>query len=446
MQSIFMLKSFLRVAVLLTLSWPVFCQNTGFPRNATLQKNAGAQKSTSQKKDTILHPVYSFHQQDIKDWFVQKGWMKKKPEKKNFLLIIPVVASNPTAGFIFGAGLTLAFKPNPEDKRLSSIGANATYSTNKLLNLNVKSNAFVLNDRMVLNGDWRYLINSETTYGLGTKSQFTGKIGLNGYDISSDSLGEAMKFHHIRLHETASWQLFPNFFSGIGFQYDHRYNINDETMLSGDTVRSYHYRYSKSHGFDPSQYTTSGISVNILFDSRDNQINAYKGYYGNINYLINNTALGSTKNSTKLLLEYRSFHALDGGKKRNILSFWLYGNFLATGDLPYLALPALGYDQRQRTGRGYSFGRFRGEDLLYGETEYRFPISTRTGILGGVVFVNCTTATNDNLHISLFDYLQPAYGTGLRIMVDKKSRTRIEVDAGIAHQSLGIYFGAQETF
>jgi hypothetical protein len=388
----------------------------------------------------------AFRQLDIKDWLVGKGWMKKKPEKNKFFLVIPVVAANPTAGFIFGAGFTLAYKTAPTDTRLSTASSNATYSSNHLLNLNVKTNAFVFHEKMVLNGDWRYLINSETTYGLGTKSRFSGQTGLNGYNISNDSLGDPLQFRHIRVDEIASWQIFRNFFAGAGFQFDHRYNITDEELNAGDTALAYHYRYSKVHGFDSSKYTTSGFCLNLLFDSRDNGINTYSGFYGNINYQINSTSLGSSKNSSLLLLEYRSFHSLDGDKRRNILSFWLYGNFVTSGEVPYLALPAIGYDLRQRTGRGYSFGRFRGEDLLYGESEYRFPISAHTGILGGVVFVNCTSTTNRMQNIALLDYLQVSSGTGLRIMLDKKSRTRLEVDAAIAHRSVGFYFGAQETF
>jgi len=392
-----------------------------------------------------LQKKYYFEQQDIKDWMIQKGWIKKKPEKNTFILIIPVIASNPTAGFIFGAGLTSAFKTRPTDEHFSSINANATYSTKGLLNLNMKGSAFAMHERMVVNIDWRYQVNSEKTYGLGTNKYSSGYFDLNGYDVNSDSLGQPLKFYQVRLHTTASYKLFENFFAGIGFQYDYRYNIDDPTATK-DTSIAFHYVYSVRHGFDPKHYTTSGIGLNLLYDSRDNQVNAYSGYYANVNYLLNSTIFGSTKNSSLLLVEYRSFHALDGPKERNILGFWLYGNFLTSGDAPYLALPALGYDQRQRTGRGYGFGRFRGEDLLYGETEYRFPISPHTGILGGVLFANVTTATDRERDVQLMDYMRLGWGGGLRIMVDKKTRTRVQIDAGIANKAVGIYFGAQETF
>ena len=388
----------------------------------------------------------TFQQEDIKDWLVQKKVLKKKPPKENFLLIIPVIASNPTAGFMFGAGATYAFKINQTDTKVSAATANATYSTKGLVNLNVKTNAYVANGRLLLNGDWRYLVNNETTYGLGTTKYASGEVDINGYQTSTDSLGEALDYDQVRIHETGSWELFKNFFAGIGVHYDYYYNIEDATVAAGDTTKSYHYVYSTEHGFNPSAYTVMGVSLNFLYDSRDNQINAYKGTYANINYRVNLTTLGSTKNSTLLLTEYRTFIPLDGEKERHTLGFWLYGNFVTSGNVPYLLLPALGYDQRQRTGRGYTFGRFRGEDMLYGESEYRFPISKNTGILGGDIFVNCTTTSDKEQNVYLLNYLRLGYGGGLRIMMDKKSRTRLAVDAGIAGKSVGFYLAAQETF
>ncbi|GAO44714.1 BamA/TamA family outer membrane protein [Flavihumibacter petaseus] len=392
----------------------------------------------------------TFEQQDIKDWFQHKGWTKPKPPKNTFILIIPVVASNPTAGFIFGAGLTTAFKADARS-RFSSMSANATYSTKGFLNLNVKSNIFLSDDRLVINNDWRYQISSETTYGLGSNRVISSKTGLNGYEISRDSIGQPLTYDLVRLHTTGSWKVWQNLFAGIGFQYDYYFNIKDEVADAGDSLRSFHYLYSRYNGFNPEKYTTSGFTLNLLFDSRDNQVNAYKGYYGNVNFLVNAAGLGSTQNSTMLLLEYRSFHNLSKNSKPKILAFWFYGDLVTSGEAPYIALPALGYDQRQRSGRGYSFGAFRGEKMLYAETEYRFPISQHTGILGGVLFANATTASNvantqAEEKVNLMENVRPAFGGGLRIMLDKKTRTRLQVDLGYANKSLGIYFGAQETF
>ncbi len=351
--------------------------------------------------------------------------------KNDFLFLLPVVGANPSAGFIYGAGLTYSYQSKDGSTRLSTISSNASYSTKRLMNLNIKTNLFTFGNRLFLNGDWRYFVISETTYGLGS---------------SINSAGQSLRYALTRIHETASFKLAPNLFAGIGIHYDHQFHIDDKTIDAGDTAQSYHYEYSIRHGFKPSQYTTSGYSVNLLFDNRDNPINAYKGYYININYRINKTSFGSSNNSNILLTEYRSFFSLDGEKRRHILALWLYGNYLISGNLPYLMLPAIGYDQRQKSGRGYPFGRFRGESLLYAETEYRFPISRRTGILGGVVFSNLTSTSNQEEKIRLLSYIQPAYGAGLRIMVDKMSRTRLQLDGAIGNGRLGLYFGIRETF
>jgi outer membrane protein assembly factor BamA len=117
-----------------------------------------------------------------------------------------------------------------------------------------------------------------------------------------------------------------------------------------------------------------------------------------------------------------------------------------SGHIPYLALPSNGNDQRQRTARGYPFGTFRGENLLIAETEYRYPISKNSGILGGVLFANVTSTSNQHAGIGLLQYLRPAAGAGLRIMLEKKSRTRLEIDAAAGGKKIGFYFGVQETF
>ena len=66
---------------------------------------------------------------------------------------------------------------------------------------------------------------------------------------------------------------------------------------------------------------------------------------------------------------------------------------LFKGNPPYLDLPSTGWDSYNNTGRGYVQGRYRGKDLMYLESEYRFGI-TRNGLFGGVVFANAETVSN----------------------------------------------------
>ena len=116
------------------------------------------------------------------------------------------------------------------------------------------------------------------------------------------------------------------------------------------------------------------------------------------------------------------------------------------GTAPYLSLPGTNYEMKNRSARAYVQGRFRGEDLVYAEMEYRFPISKCTGVLGGVLFVNGTTTSNRDGGVKIFDYTKAGYGFGLRVAADKSSRTNIAIDVGFGEKSTGIYFGAAEVF
>jgi hypothetical protein len=103
-------------------------------------------------------------------------------------------------------------------------------------------------------------------------------------------------------------------------------------------------------------------------------------------------------------------------------------------------------DQKARSGRGYIQGRYRGEDFIYGEIEYRFPIIPCSQIMGGVLYVNATTASNRLGDVKLFDYVRPAVGFGFRFMFNKYVRTNINIDFGFGYKSNGLYFSGTETF
>jgi hypothetical protein len=111
-----------------------------------------------------------------------------------------------------------------------------------------------------------------------------------------------------------------------------------------------------------------------------------------------------------------------------------------------MTLPATSYDQRSRSGRGYTQGRFRGNQYTYGEAEYRFPISKCGGLWSGVAFINATTANNPAQDLALFESIKPGYGFGLRVMLDKATRTNLVLDWGFGEKSSGFYLAVSETF
>ena len=143
--------------------------------------------------------------------------------------------------------------------------------------------------------------------------------------------------------------------------------------------------------------------------------------------------------------ENRTFQSLSRAQRKH-LAFWLFGDFVVAGTAPYFDLPATGMDMFGRSGRGYAEGRFRGERLLYGEAEYRATL-TRNGFLGMVVFLNATTISNLQNDEHLFDSAALGAGAGLRVLVNKHSRTNLAFDVGVGKQgSYGVYLAVQEAF
>lgn len=365
---------------------------------------------------------------------------------KLITIIVPVISSAPATGVSVGAAAQVAvFMGPPTSTRISQTSANITYTTKDQFLINVKSFLITSYNKFILQGDWRYYDFSQSTYGLGTNAPADLEVAPNNIWQNDISSGEQpMLFNYIKFHETISGKIFTNGYLGLGYHLDYHYKILDKNLA--DSSLTSHLAYSVYHGFNPKKYTLSGMSLNFTYDSRDNQLNTYKGFYANFQYRYNPEFLRSAANSSLVWIEVRAFKNLSKNKPRHLVGLWSFANIVASGKVPYLDLPAYGYDTRNRSARTFIQGRYRGEDMLYSELEYRFPISRCSQILGGVFFVNATTLSNRSGEIKLFDYIRPGVGTGLRIMVDKLSRTNLGIDIGFSKNYYGITLAATETF
>jgi|SoiMethySBSTD1v2_1073268.scaffolds.fasta_scaffold39216_3 hypothetical protein len=407
--------------------------------------------------------------QDATDLFVAIGLSEPSaapPQAfRPFLSILPVIGSNPTQGVLAGVAVIMGiYLGDPKTTTISNVSANILYTTKNQFLSGINSVLMLEHNEWQLQGDWRFLIFNQDTFGLGTgetpiSTGFKPSTGftLNGFGTTAAVQGaQPMDLNLLRIRENflkKAW--LDAFYIGPGFSFDRYYGINDKLLdlNASPPVVTSHYAYSKALGFNPSQYNISGLSLNLLWDSRDSTINPYRGHYASVAYQWNPTWLGSAKDSSVLTLEYRGYFGLDVAIPRNLIAVWFLVQTTVTGHLPYLGLPAIGWDAKNRTGRGYVQGRFRGTAEVYGEVEYRFRI-TRNGLLGGVVFANVSTFSSApvsylgffNAGENLFQHLRPAGGLGLRFMMSRPSRTNITLDLTVAEKTFGLYFGAGEAF
>jgi hypothetical protein len=392
-------------------------------------------------------------QKDLPD--VIRRWRNKPPkavsENKSSLLLVPVFGANPAIGFMIGVGGQFAFKV-PETKRYSMLSGSVQATSKNQYLILLKNNIYTRKERIFLTGDWRFQIFSQPTYGLGTNAPLGGileyQFNIAGTEVNDDSLAQPMKFNFLRIHQTAAIKVKNNLYLGLGYYLDGYTKINDERLRlnPGDTLLTSHYAYNTFYGFSTKNYYSSAVHAALVVDTRDNMINAYKGYYLELGWRGALKILGNPKNGNMFDAEWRSFHGLSKRNPAHLLAFWVLGNFSPTGQFPYMILPATAYDQRSRSARGYTQGRFRGNDYVYAESEYRFPISGCGGLWSGVLFLNGTTASGAKNSPKLFESIKPGYGLGLRLMLDKKSRSNLAMDYGWGARSSGFYLAVSETF
>jgi outer membrane protein assembly factor BamA len=244
-----------------------------------------------------------------------------------------------------------------------------------------------------------------------------------------------MDYNLIRFYETVYRGISQDFLVGLGYHLNYYFGIVDHNAAQGIVTP-----YVQYSGGQPTSSTSSGLSFNVLSDTRDNPLNTRNGLLarGSLHFLPR--WMGSDATWQSLETELKTYHKVGG---RNVLAFWGLA-WLTMGQPPYLDLPAIGWDYNNRSGRGYAQGRIRARDMVYGEAEYRMTLS-RDGLLGAVAFFN-VTSTNDAVTGAL-QTPDPGGGVGLRLKLNKNSNTNIGIDFGVgAEGSKGVFFGTGEAF
>lgn len=390
---------------------------------------------------TSLYGQQKCELKSLPDLFKSKNTSKSDLKKKHFFFVLPYLGFQPATGFSYGAISQYIFKGNKKNERFSEIYAIAKYSQKKQLLVDFVNNLYLKDNSILLNGDYRYYIFTQSNYGLGSDIIPVGD-GSQNFDLSQ--IEQPMDYNYLRLHQLVSFRIKPNLYIGGGIHYDGYSKIKDKNLDLANGITTYHYTYSINNNFDTHQYSVLGISLNSVFDSRNNPINASKGTYVNLNFRVNPAINNLQSQSAVLLTEFRHFISLSKTSQQHVLAFWFYGQFVTDGTLPYLNLPAIGWDQRSRLGKGYTQGLFRGNNLAYFETEYRFPILCNE-LISGTVF-SSLVSVSDKERLPLLHSIEPAVGIGLRILLDKATKSNIIFNYALGHKSHGYYLNTDESF
>ncbi|HUK35650.1 MAG TPA: BamA/TamA family outer membrane protein, partial [Vicinamibacterales bacterium] len=333
-----------------------------------------------------------------------------------FFVVAPSIGSKPSTGINGGIAGNIAFVTgDPSSTRLSSISGGLKVSEKGQTLSGMKVAMFLPDDRWFVQGDNRFSLTSLDTYGLG--------------DTTSSSDADNLKYNQLRLYETLYRTVAPGLFVGIGLDVNQHSNVRPGTGTEATFDQSAYALYTQQHGFDLLHQTSSGTTASLMFDTRDNAINAQRGWLLSATYrTFFDGFLGGDSSWQEAYFDIRTFRKLTSDGRRR-LAFWVLGDFVTGGSVPYFDLPEISGDAYGRSARGYTEGRYRGDSLVYGEIEFRDTV-TRNGLLGYVAFVNTTTISGGTSDTHLFESYAPAAGAGLRVLLNKKSRTNLCVDYG----------------
>jgi outer membrane protein assembly factor BamA len=307
-----------------------------------------------------------------------------------------------------------------------------TFSTKKQTSITDRFTMFSRENRWRLDADHRFQWTSLDTYDLGTSAD--------------TSQGTVADFDFFRLHHTAFYRVHRALYAGAGLYFDDHTSVGPGDDEEVAWPESPYVEYSQKHGLPLDSQIAAGTSVDILWDNRDSFINADRGWLAKASYrTLFDGFLGGDSSWQKLNLDVRTYVNLSHDR-RHKLAFWTFADLVVGGVAPFLDLPSTAGDTYGRSARGYAEGQFRGERLAYGEIEYRATL-TRNGLLGMVAFVNTTTVSSLDQGERLFDSFATGGGAGLRLLINKRSKTNLCFDVGFGKQgSKGVYLAVQEAF
>lgn len=354
---------------------------------------------------------------------------------KPVFVFAPVLGAKPTTGLNGGLAANMVFvSGEPASTHVSSLTGSVKRSEKGQTLSSFRLGVFFPDDRWFLDGDNRFQWTSLDTYGLG--------LGLAAAPADIENL----KYTQVRIYDTVYHTVAPHLFVGAGIDVNRHGNVREGAGGDAAFEQSAYAAYTEQHGFDPAHQTSSGTTASVMLDTRDSAINAQRGWLASATYRTFFAGfLGGDATWQEAYLDLRTYRTLTHDGRRR-LAFWLMSDLVTGGAAPYLDLPSTAGDAYGRSARGYGEGRYRGTHLLYGEVEFRDTL-TRNGLLGYVAFVNTTTIDSDGAGRHLFDAFAPAAGGGLRVLLNKKSRTNLCVDYGVGTQgSRGLYLAIQEAF
>jgi len=265
-----------------------------------------------------------------------------------------------------------------------------------------------------------------------------GRLRLQSFPLLYHGIGPDSPEEHlaqvnanlIQIKERVLRKIYGSFYGGLEVDY--------QRLSSVEFVPNRNELTDLPFGSEGS--TNVGIGAGLLYDNRHNVLNVRDGFFTELAFLNYHNAWGSDNSFTSVISDTRLYRSVN---KRDVLAFQLLGQF-NIGTAPFNQLALLGGESMMR---GYYYGRFRDNNQVAFQAEYRMlPLPwSFTKRWGAAFFAGTGSVFNDARALSSKNFVWSA-GTGLRFLLFPKKDIYTRVDLAFTNEGTGVYIFIGEAF
>ncbi|MFL2566833.1 MAG: BamA/TamA family outer membrane protein [Schleiferiaceae bacterium] len=331
------------------------------------------------------------------------------------LINYPTLAYSPETRWEVGLSSLLIYSANRDlNNRLSEIKAFTFYTLEDQYGIWLDHAVYSDRNKWFLYGRARYQSFPLFYYGIGpnSPSEYTSRID-----------GEYTLFRERLLRE-----FLPSLYIGIEWDFQRLTNVQYEQVSPGYAMPEVGKMGS----------TNMGLGLGILYDNIHNAMNPRKGIYSEWAFLNYSDRLLGNHNMFTYLFDNRFYKPI---KSNTVFAAQLYGQF-TNGDVPFNMLSLMGGESLMR---GYYLGRYRDNNLIAGQIEYRilpFDFSSRWG---ASLFAATGQVFSQQNSFNMGSFL-PTGGFGLRYLIFPQKDIYTRIDIAFTREGSGVYFFIGEAF
>ena len=328
----------------------------------------------------------------------------KKPVK---IAAIPIINYNRTQGIYLGATISAFYTVNKKDtiSPASSTGLVGLYTQEKSWAFGVMQQFYLKEDT------WR--VRAIAFRGNVNFQFFNGDADANVGSFENYSSESYMMIGQV---QRKIWKrLYGGFYA--------EYNSNKT--------------YFTSQGDSLDTRKMSNIGYIFSQDSRDNVYFPTKGIFMNFKNQFYRDWTGSDDNFTRFKVNYNQFFDLLKDQRHILVA--RMNLEIATGNVPFQGQAIVGMEDI----RGYSEGKYRGNQLYTLQSEYRWMFNdSRFGMVGFLGVATAVESVSDIFNTSLL----PGVGAGLRFRLIPSLKVNVGADVGFGKDDYSLTFRIGEAF